>query len=348
MRTAGRTMRNFNTLVLTTSAQEICGPNPYRQSLVLSPVPASSSTAPALVAVTFAPGNAYLWQVPPGVTQVIDMYGWGAGGISGAGQAVNGGGGGGGGAFGTTGPLTVVPGSVFSLSVDAAGGGSATSITSPSGVILVNAGSGANAILSAGGAAGPATTGVIKTAGGAGGTANTSKGAGGGGSGGNNSAGGAGNASQTGGTAGGGAVLSGYGAGAAGGAGGGANIAGTAGTLPGSGGGGGGATTGASAAGGAGLVVIFYVPSAQQSGISFDQDPGLILNQGAFNFPLALVVPQIIRRDDIGDCVIEPWYAISGVSGQTIRVTEYSYVPEEFGRQLQGPGSAFANPAYSG
>ena len=155
--------------------------NTRRKAFIFAPVVQGPASTANLVAVQFANGAAQSWTVPNGVTQVIDIYAWGSGGNSAAGQAVNGGGGGGGGAFGTSGPLTVTPGSVFSLAIDAKGTQAQSTVTTPGGVIVINAGSGQNAAASTGGAAGAATTGAIKQPGGVGQTAATAVGGGGGG-----------------------------------------------------------------------------------------------------------------------------------------------------------------------
>jgi hypothetical protein len=312
-------------LTIGTSITQFLPNNMARKAFIFGPVVQGPANQPAIVQVVFAAGTAQQWVVPNGVSQIVDAYVWGSGGNSVAGQAVNGGGGGGGGGFGTTGPLTVTPGTVFTLNVDAAGLGVGSSLVNPSGTTLVAVGSGANGAASAGGAAGTATTGVIKFAGGAGATASTTKGGGGGGSGGNGSAGGAGNATGTGGTAGGVNVINGQGQGAVGGVGNSANLPGGAGNKPGSGGGGGGATTGAAANGADGVAVIFYaLPSSSQI-LSISRREDVVAGAGTLNWIGGQPWVEVITDNDIGSSVRDPWYAVANIAGVVCQVTEYSY-----------------------
>lgn len=344
-----RTMRNFNTLTLSTIVAEICGPNPYRSALVFSPIGGQAASAPALIVATIAPASTQSWQVPSGVTSVLDMFVWGAAGNPGAAGAVLGGGGGGGGGFATTGSLTVVPGTIYTTLSHLASGGGRANITSPAGVLLAEVGTASDGVLDVGGAGGVPAAGVIQQAGGAGSTTTALAGLGGGGGGaaGYNAPGGAG-AARIGGSGGGSATYSTYGAGGAGGNGGLAAAVGLAGTSPGGAAGGSGANGAAPGASSNSLIAIIYAPSPQVQGISLDQDPSLILMQGAFNYLAGATYPTMVSRRDIGDCIIEPWYAIVGIAGQVLRVTEYSYVPEAPGRDVQGAGQAFTHPPYSG
>lgn len=325
-----RTIRNFNTVAAGLTVLQLLGMNQYRKAIILSPLAGQSGSVQAVAAVPFAAGASQQWTVPAGVTQVVDAYVWGSGGNSDTGQAATGGGGGGGGGFATTGPLTVIPGSVFAVAVDAGGGASFSSITDPSAVLKAKANSGAVGALAVGGAGGTATTGIVTKTGGAGGTASGTKGGGGGGGAGNNAVGGAGGAAGSQGAGGGAATILTYGAGGNGGLGGTAvSGAGGNGVSPGGGGGGGGTTAGAAGAGASGLAVIFYVPPITGSGLSIDQDPALILGQGSLNYLFGTTYPTIITREQIGDSIRDPWYVISGLASQTVRVTEYSYVPDE-------------------
>lgn len=340
-----RTMRTFNTVTAGLTVAQLAGSNPYRMSLLLSPLAAAVGSAAPIVAVVFTPGLLQNWTVPAGVTQIIDAYAWGSGGNSGAAGATLGGGGGGGGAFATTGPLTVVPGDVFVVNVGAGASVTITTIVSPSGTTLASAGPGVTAVLDAAGAAGTAPTGQIKQPGGAGfaATGLAPKGGGGGGAGGNNAAGGAGS-NTIGGTGGGVVTILTYGVGGNGGAGSLANIAGVPGVLPGGGGGGGGSVTGAFGAGAAGSAVIFYAPSTLGQALSIDQDPGLVLGRGSMNFLPGITAPYMVSRDMIGWAIIDPWYVISGLANVPVRVTEYSYVPEELPGAIR---SARQAPAFT-
>lgn len=324
-----RTMRNFNTVVAGLTVKELLGPNPYRFALLFSPVANQLLTGAPIAAAVFAAGANQKWTVPNGVTAVIDSYAWGSGGNAGASGALLGGGGGGGGGWARSGPETVVGGQTWSVSVDAGGLGGQSTIIDASNNNLVIATSGATGVLDIGGAGGVGSTGATGSTGGAGAaaTALAGTGAGGGGGAGNPTNGGAG-AAAVGGAGGGAATISGYGQGGAGGNGSLTGVAGLSGVIPGGGGGGGGKTGGGVGVGADGLAVIFYEPAGTGLAISIDQDPNLVLLQGAFNFLPGRPYPIKLNIDDIGSAIMEPWYVISGLANQIVRVTEYSYVPE--------------------
>jgi hypothetical protein len=323
-----RTKSNVSLPTLQTVAASILGPNPYRKAFLLTPIPGGVSATPVIAAV-FGAGAGQQWQVPVGVTQIIDAYTWGSGGSGDNGQAGTGGGGGGGSGFSTTGPLTVVPGTVFAIAVDASNGQGITTITDPTGTLKAQANSGKSGAAAVGGAAGGAGTGIITKAGGAGGTSGNAKGAGGGGAGGNNANGGAGNAVQTGGTGGGATTILTYGKGGVGGTGGSSPTQATPGNSPGAGGGGGFQTGGTLGAGADGLAVIFMLPSAQQSAISISKRPSVTAGLGTLNFMLPNIAPLLISDDWIGNAVTDEWFGVSGVAGVQIEITEYSYFTED-------------------
>lgn len=349
MDTGPRTMRNFNTVNLSTIVAQICGPNPYRSALVFSPVGGSSLTTAPFVASIFNAGAGQSWTVPNGVTNVLDIFAWANGGNSGAAGAVLGGGGGGSGAFCTSGALTVVPGTIYPIAVGTGGGATDSTVNNPAGTQIVRARPGTTPVLDAAGTGGAATTGVVKQAGTVGIAATALAGAGGAGAGapGYNAQPTAA-AGQVGGVGGGAVTFAPYGVGGTGGNGANSGIAGKAATSPGAGGGGAGNNGAPIGSGADGLVVVFYAPSLIAQGISIDQDPALVLLQGAFNYIAGATYPTMISRRDIGDCIIEPWFGIAGLTNQVLRVTEYSYVPEASRRDVQGAGQAFAHPPYTG
>lgn len=320
-------MRNFNTVTAGIAVSELMGPNPYRYALLMSPV-ANQLAAATIVAQVFMAGINQTWTVPNGVVRLNDIYVWGSGGNSGASGAVLGGGGGGGGGFARTGGLTVVPGTTFAINVDSAGNGSQSTVADATATTIATATSGITPVLNAAGVQGFGTVGIEITQGGAGdaSTGLAGTGAGGGGAGGRTTNGTAG-AGAVGGAGGGIAGLGGYGVGGGGGNGSVLTVAGVAGTGPGGGGGGGGKTGGAVGAGADGLVVVLYTPADPLMAISIDQDPNLILLQGALNWLPGRAYPVLLTAKDIGDAIMDPWYVISGVAAQKVRVTEYSYVP---------------------
>jgi hypothetical protein len=323
------TRKNSWTIALATTASQILCSNPRRKSIILSPVAGGIGGSPPITAVAFAAGANQLWTVPNGVTSLIDIYHWGSGGNAGAAGGALGGGGGGGGSFATCGSLTVTPGSVWNISVNAAGAASTASILGPSGTAVTTVGDGANGANQTGGTKGASTVGVIKTTGGNGFTANNTSGGGGGGAGGNNSNGAA-SAGRPGGAGGGAATILTYGLGGNGGTGGLANANGTAATSPGGGGSGGGSTTGTSGAASDGLAVIFYTPSISSQCISVAQDPNVALGLGSLNYLAGATFPTVITDHDIGHVIYEPWFAISGVAGLSLFVQEYSYGNEPY------------------
>lgn len=311
-------------LTIGTAASQLLGPNLRRKAFMFGPLVQGPAGTPNIVSVVFAAGANQTWQVPNGVTQVVDIYGWGSGGSAGAAGASVGGGGGGGGSFGTAGPLTVVPGSVFTLSVDAAGAAGTTLVTNPSGTTLISAPSGANGALGTGGAKGTATTGVIKANGGIGATTAAATGGGGAGAGGNASNGSNG-AGQVGGAGGGADTILTFGDGGTGGAGGNANANGTAGESPGAGGGGGGSVTGSPGNAADGQVVIFYVPPSCSLMLSVSRREDVVAGQGTLNWVGCDPNPQIIWDNQIGTSIRDPWYAVSSIAGVAVQVTEYEY-----------------------
>lgn len=323
-----RTMPYTQTFTMLLAAIEVLAPNPRRKAFVLSPMAGYNGTAGTapVIAQVFAAGAGQQWSVPNGVTQIIDAYVWGAAGSPGAAGVALGGGGGGGGGFATSGPLTVVPGTVYALSVDAAGGGASTSITDPTGTVKAAANSGASGALAVGGAGGAGTTGVIQKTGGTGATTANTKGGGGGGGAGNAANGGNG-AGQTAGTGGGAATILGYGQGGAGGLGGFPNANGSNAASPGAGGGGGGSSTGLPGVSSDGVAVIFYALSNDARALSLSPRSDVVAGQGVLNFRPGMVQPFCLTDEDIGNGITEPWYAISGVSGVIFQITEYSYVP---------------------
>lgn len=323
-----RTMRNFNTVIAGLTVTELMGPNPYRCALVFSPVANQLLGSPSLGAAVFAAGANQIWTVPTGVTVIADGFAWGSGGNSGASGAVLGGGGGGGGGFSTMGSNAVYPGQLISVNVDSAGNGGTSGISNLVAAVACSASSGVTAVLDAAGAGGGAGSGSTAQGGGNGAAATALAGVGGGsgsaggfGANGNNAAG------ATGGAAAGTAQLNGYGVGGAGKNGQAIGVNGLTGGSPGAGGSGGGKTGGLVGAGADGQAIIFYPLPAESLAISIDQDPNLVLLRGAFNFLPGRPYPVILTADDIGDAIMEPWYVISGVAAQVVRVTEYSYVP---------------------
>lgn len=323
-----RTMRNFNTVTAGVAALQLMGPNPYRWAMLLSPVANQLSAAPITAAV-FTAGANQLWTVPNGVTSVLDAFVWGSSGNSGAAGAVLGGGGGGGGGFDRLGPATVVPGTQYRITVDAAGGAASTKILNSLAQSIAEATSGTSGVLDAAGTGGSGTVGIDAQTGsdGIAATLQAGKGGGGGAAGGVAASGGVA-ANQTGGIGGGSANLGGYGVGGSGGTGGQIAVAGTTGTSPGGAPGGSGKTAGAAIVGQAGLAVIFYQAGPANQAITIDQDPNLILLEGAMNWLPGATRPFLLRKSEIGDVICDPWYVISGVAAQRVSVTEYSYVPE--------------------
>jgi hypothetical protein len=311
-----------------TAVDEMLGPNPYRKSFLLSPIAGGPGTAGAVIATVFGAGANQTWTVPNGVTNVVDMYLWGAGGNSGASGVTLGGGGGGGGGWSSVGAKTVVSSAVYTVTVGAGGGATITSIVDPSATTLAQARSGSTAVLDAAGAGATTGTGAIHVAGGAGfaATGLLGAGGGGGGAGGNNAAGSAG-VNQVGGAGGGSAVILGRGQGGGGGNGQNSGLQGQNGTGPGGGGGGPGAN-GASAGGGAdGQAVIFYSPSVYQQSVSISQRQDLLLGNGTIQYVPGITYPTCLRDEDIGMAICEAWFCIAGLAGQTFNVAEYSYIP---------------------
>jgi hypothetical protein len=322
------TLVNTQNYVLhpTIPAQEVLPPNPRRKAFLLTPLAGGGASLSPLVAVVFGPGASQPWVVPAGVTQVVDMYVWGAGGNPGAPGAVLGGGGGGGGGYAAPGPLTVTPGSIYLITVDAAGGAVESNVVNTAGTKIARAISGGNGLLDVGGTGGSGSLAAVKFAGGAGATATAlaGLGGGGGGAGGNPAAGGAGVAGA-GGAGGGGPVLGGNGAGGSGGAGGLATLVGLVGATPGGGGGGSG-NNGPAAPGGAnGVGIVFYVPALAAQAISLSPRSDVAVGAGAINWLPGSAAIALLTDRNVGRGIAEPWYAISGVDGVVIQVTEWMY-----------------------
>lgn len=217
------------------------------------------SIVPSLTAVVFSAGAGQTWFVPIGVTQIVDAYIWGGGGSGGLPGAVRGGGGGGGGGFANSGPITVVPGDVWTVDVSAGGGGGLSKLTSPASAIVASANSGAPGLLDAGGTGGAGTIGPQKTNGGNGSAATAlgGQGASGGGAGGAFTNG-TSAVGQTVGLGGGAPITLGYGMGGFGGSGAFPGNPLNNGGSPGGGGGGDPANSGLLGTGADGMVVIFY------------------------------------------------------------------------------------------
>lgn len=322
-----RTLSTVRTVVCGAAPIEILGPNPRRKSFLLSPVAAGPGSAQAVIAVPFVVGLAQTWQVPAGVTGVVDAYAWGAGGNPGAPGAILGGGGGGGGGFAATGPLPVIPGAVYTIDVRAGGGGSSTTFTDPLGSTLISSDSGSNGANDASGSGGNGAGPGITTDGGEGADATALAGAGGGGGGAAGNLGdGSPGAGQAGGAGGGSPMILGYGTGGTGGSGGSAGIVGLPGSSPGAGGGGSGANGPAAPAGSDGLIVVFYVAAIAQQAVSLSPRADVVPGQGAINYLPGQTFPTVLCDDDIGSVIGEPWYIVSGVEGVVVQIVEYTYV----------------------
>lgn len=318
------TRRSPVNVIVGTTAVQVFAPNPFRKAMIFNPLAGNNGNTTPFVAQAFIAGTGQTFTVPNGVTQILDIFGWGAGGNPGAAGATNGGGGGGGGAFCTAGPLTAVPGSIYAIGVDTGGGASATTVVAPDGTTLINAGSGANGVTSTKGGGGAATTGKIKQVGGGGANGAAPIGGGGGGAGGYSAVGGAA-VGSTGGTGGGAAVYSTYGKGGNGGAGGNANVNGGPGTSPGGGGGGGGSTAGGAGIPSDGLVVVFYEPSIFAQSLSLGPDQNVVAGQGFINITPQTTYPIILTDEEIGNAITEPLFAISGVAGIVLSALEFFY-----------------------
>jgi hypothetical protein len=325
-----RTQENTITKVVGLTPVILLPNSPRRKAFITGPLAGGPGSAIPVLAAVFGAGANQFWTVPPGVTQVYDIYTWGPGGNSGASGGVLGGGGGGGGGFADSGPLTVVPGNIFPITVGAGGSATASAVKTPANVSLTSASAGATAVNDAAGAGGNGTKGAFTEAGGSGAAATglVGVGAGGGGAGGAFAAG-VTPVGQAGGAGGGAVQYLAYGVGGAGGNGGSLTFGGNPGNSPGAGGGG--AATGVAGvgAGSDGLVVVLYAPplSAQALSISHRQDVQAGL--GIINFLPGLTYPVTIDIDEIGSIIKEEWWAVSGVAGVTVQITEYLYESEE-------------------
>lgn len=321
-------MQNVINQVLTTTARELLPPNPRRKAFVIAPLANNSDTL-AIVAEVFNGFEiAQTWTVPAGVTSMLDAFVWGAGGAGAPDQGATGGGGGGSGGFATAGQQTLVPGSVWTVNADdSAHNIGFSSLLDPSAVLVAKANSGADATTVVGGAGGTAPTGVVKFGGTVGQTIAANDGGGGSGGSGYGSGGNPG-FGGIGGTGGGTATYLGYGVGGNGGNGGVAPGDGTAGIAP--GGSGGGASNGGQPGNGAdGLVVIFYEMTAAQAALSMSPRADVVPGQGTLNWLPGASFPICLTDDQIGDIIGQPWFAISGVDGVAVQVTEYLYQSEQ-------------------
>lgn len=321
-----RTRQNTINYVPSLTPLEVLPPNPRRKAILLSPVAAQSGGGTVLTAAVFNPGAGQTWTVPAGVTTVQDIYAWSGGGDSGTPVDVLGGGGGGGGAFGNSGALTVVPGTIFLIQVGPHGDVQDTTVISPSATTLIDCGSGASGFADVGGAGGTCSVGVFKESGGAGDSATAlgGNGAGGGGAGGSFGAGGAGSAGAPG-SGGGANTLLGLGLGGTGGNGANGMAGPTPGGEPGAGGGGD-VAGGAAVFGAGGLVVVFYLlPVAAIGGISMSHRSDVAVGQGVMNFVPNIVYPMTLTDDEIGDAIGLPWWIIAAVAGGLVQIVEYSY-----------------------
>jgi hypothetical protein len=317
-----RTMQNTITVTAGTVPIAILGSSPRRKAFICSPIAGGSGASLAVAAAVFAAGTGQTWQVPPGVTEIIDCYVWGSGGQSGGTGATLGGGGGGGGGFSSAGPQTVTPGTVFLVSVDAGNNVGASSVINAAGTTIASANSGGNGLLDAAGAGGAAGTGVRTFAGGNGAAATILAGAGGGGGGGGGSFA-AGGATSTGGAGGGAATLDGFGAGGSGGAGGASAANGSPGVLPGGGGGGNGNTAAHTQSGANGQVVILYRPASSAQAVSMSHRSDVAPGVGILNYLPGATFPTMITDDDIGTIMQDEWYIVSGIQGVLVQITEY-------------------------
>lgn len=322
------TMPHTINLTAGLTAIEALAPNPWRKAFLLSPIPGSLVSQPALTAAVFAAGVGQAWVVPAGVMQVFGMYCWGSGGSGGAAGLVLGGGGGGGGGFDASGPLTVAPGSTFTVDVDAGGTVSFSRVRNPALVDVVKATSGTSGLLDVNGTGGGGVTGYSPQTGGAGFAATGTAPVGGGGGGGAGSfGGGSAGAGTAGGAGGGAATLLGYGPGGGGGAGNNTSGGGDPGAIAGGGGGGGSVGGTASGTGADGLVVIFYVSPVTLVSVSLSPDSRVVAGAGAINYLSGATYPFLLTDEDVGSAIAEPWYIIGSAAGIAVQIVEYSYEP---------------------
>lgn len=321
-----RTQKNTIPFLAGTSPLEILGPNPRRKAIVLTPIPPGTDAGTSVSVASFTFGAGQLWQVPPRVTNVVDAYVFGAGGIAGASGVALGGGGGGGGGFADSGPQTVIGGQIWTVDVPNSGSTNDCFVTDASAAIITKCASGANGLLDAPGAGGAGVTGVQKFTGGAGAAATLLAGAGGGGGGGAGSfAAGSAGAASVGGAGGGAATIASIGAGGAGGDGGASGAPGLAGTLPGGGAGGSGDNDASMAVAGHGFAAIFYLPGTGGGAISMDPRSDVAVGRGTLNWISGVVFPLVITDLDIGSAITEPWFIVATEAATFVQVTEYLY-----------------------
>lgn len=325
-----KTRQNTIDKILGLTPYEILGPNPLRKAFIFMPLPGFGGSASPIVAVPFSAGANQLWTVPNGVTQIVDGYVWGSGG-NGDVNGANGGGGGGSGGFSSTGPLTVIPGTIYTVSVDAHGAAGTSKIVNPAAANAALANSGTNAVADAKGLGGADGTGNIHFSGKNAANGNLGGGSTGGGGGGAPGSFAAGNLTNTvnGGAGGGTVTRSPYGVGGTGGNGGILDANGNNGSSPGAGGGGAGGNTGApltvAGIGADGLAVIFYNLSnfGQAISMSFRQD--VAAGRGILNYVPGTGFNQVVTDEDIGDAITLPWWIVSAVDLVPIQIVEISY-----------------------
>jgi hypothetical protein len=329
-----KTRQNTFTRIVGATPVNILPNSPRRKSFLLSPITASPNPGTlVLTAAVFHAGEAQHWTVPAGVTQVLDMYLWSASLFAGANApGITGTGGSGGAAISTTGPLTVVGGSIYTLNVAAAAAGGLSSIKNPAAVTIADNGNAGAGSAGAGGAGGVVGVGLTSFAGGAGAGPLLLAGAGGGG-GGAAGVGAAGSAAigSTAGAGGGVATILGYGAGGTGGGGGNPGL-GAAGTAPGGGAGGADGTGGAGAAGQDGLAVIFYyAPIGVAAGgtVSMDSYSKITIGRGSMNWANGVVFPMLVDDEEVGTIVTEEWWIVADRAGVPVTITEYLYEQEQ-------------------
>ena len=305
----------IKTVNLTTTPQEIIGPNPRRVALVVSIAKkfVDSTVYTETFTATGEAASDVNWFPPVNIKSLVSFECWGAGGNGEKDGTINGGGGGGG--YSKLTNPTLYNGT-YGLHIDNAGNQNLSFVSDPAGNNICVANSGTNAS-GAGAGAGGSTTGAVGTVtnaggNGAAGVADTS----GGGGGGSGSASGAGgNASgSTGGTSGAG--------GGAGGNGGGAMTNGVAGTLP--GGGGGGANSGHTAAAGAsGQVIVSWTVSDTCIEWTLSQNPQMAVGQGTYNFLGCDNWNETITEHQIGSAIKQPWYAAcDNANGCSVEIME--------------------------
>jgi hypothetical protein len=282
------------------------------------------------VAVTFGAGLGQSWTVPGGNISVLDMLVWGSGGNGGGQDLGYGGSGGGAGGFANTGPIAVVPGTVYTVNVDAGNGGAQSSILDPASTAIATATSGTAASGLSIGVGGTGTVGLTSQTGGSGASAPsvpvTDVGGGGGAAG--YGADGTTPTTASGGAGGGTAEYLSYGVGGDGGDGGAIGDAGLPGVGPGGGGGGAGQDSNTGGAGADGLVVVVYALPYSNAGISLSHRDDVSPGVGILNYLPGATFPTLISDDDIGAIIRDEWWIVSGINNVPVQITEYLYEDE--------------------